>query len=64
MKKRRHKRTLADVLATRYEEFEYWRLAMMENPDSDIAHAEFCRAMREIRKLREKVAPVRLQTTT
>ena len=64
MKKRRHKRTFADVLATRYEELEYWYLAMMEHPDSDIAHEEFCRAMGEIWELSKKVAPVKLQTTT
>ena len=46
------KKPLSEVLADKKEELDYWYLSVMDRPDDDVAHGEFCRSVSEVTKLK------------
>ncbi|MEI6634414.1 MAG: hypothetical protein WCP22_11450 [Chlamydiota bacterium] len=58
VKTQTRKKPLSEVLANKKEELDYWYLSMMDRPDDDIAHGEFCRSVSEVTKLKGRMCGV------
>jgi hypothetical protein len=55
VKTRPRKKPLSEVLANKKEELDYWYLSVMDRPDDDVAHGEFCRSVSEVVKLKGRM---------
>ena len=56
-----HKQSPAQKLATKREELDYWYLTLMEHPDDDIAHAEFCKSIKGLQRAKRGLAGIRVK---
>jgi hypothetical protein len=57
--KKTHKQTPAQKLATKREELDYWYLTLMDRPDDDVAHEEFCKSINEVQNAKRGLAGIK-----